>query len=283
MWSPVFTGGTGRSGTSITGKLIGAHHRYHMIPIEIRIITDPRGLCDLAAGRCSLSQFVRKLDERWWHRATATGQSRGLHKLMERSALDGALDQLATELESDGSAACRRFVHRILDPIANASGAEGWVEMTPPNALKAGELLRMFPDSRLVHSVRDGRDVAASVVEMTWGPDTFDEALEWWADSLREAAASVDDEVRDRVLVVAMEDLTHRDREAAFRRIVGFLDLDEDASMVDFFEQAVDPDRAHISRWTRGLTPDRRAEVDARYREIVAELNAAGLDGLRPQ
>ena len=35
----VFVGGTGRSGTTVVGRLVGAHERYHLIPFEARFQT----------------------------------------------------------------------------------------------------------------------------------------------------------------------------------------------------------------------------------------------------
>ena len=201
MAPPVFVGGTGRSGTTVTARLIGAHPHYHMIPIEVRFITDPRGLCDLAVGSCTLAQFEKSLDHRWWHRMIQDGSTRGLHKIMDRPLVDRGLARLRSELSGDPYAACGEFARSLLDKVAEKAGADGWVEMTPPNAIRAGELLRMFPDAKLVHSVRDGRNVAASVARMNWGPDTIGEALEWWAERLREAHESMDAETRQRVFL----------------------------------------------------------------------------------
>jgi len=40
---PIFVGGTGRSGTTVTAMALGSHPRIHMVPIEVRFIVDPGG------------------------------------------------------------------------------------------------------------------------------------------------------------------------------------------------------------------------------------------------
>ena len=46
--SPIFVAGTGRSGTSQLGDILGEHPQIHRIPIETHFIVDPGGLRDLA-------------------------------------------------------------------------------------------------------------------------------------------------------------------------------------------------------------------------------------------
>ena len=62
--------------------------------------------------------------------------------------------------------------------------------MTPSAALKGNTLYRMFPEMKLLHLVRDGRDVACSVLRMPWGPNDLDSALDWWARRLEQGFAA---------------------------------------------------------------------------------------------
>jgi hypothetical protein len=64
----VFVGGTGRSGTTVLGSLLGRHSRFFGVPIECRFHCNPKGLADVVGGRASVDEFVRKLRTYWWYR-----------------------------------------------------------------------------------------------------------------------------------------------------------------------------------------------------------------------
>ena len=92
----MFVGGTGRSGTTIAAKLLGAHPAYEMIPIEVKFISATGGLRDLAAGRTTVEAFEEQLLENWFDR----GPQKGLHLLMDRSAIEAELPALRRGLAS---------------------------------------------------------------------------------------------------------------------------------------------------------------------------------------
>jgi hypothetical protein len=187
---------------------------------------------------------------------------------------DRALRQLQQDLVVDRWAAGRAFTHRMLDPLAGAAGKPGWVEMTPANALRARELLRMFPDARVVHVTRDGRDVACSVVGRGWGPDDLDEALDWWAERYGKAVEAMAALPAGRGLTVSMEDLVARDRAGSFERLVRFLELDDAPAMREHFDTWVTEDRAHLQRWRTDVPVERRDAFDAHYARLATGLDA---------
>ncbi len=97
-------------------------------------------------------------------------------------------------------------------------------------------LLELFPEMRLVHSVRDGRDVACSVVPMRWGPTDIDEALDWWARKVEAGFAACDALPADRLLVMQMESLVEAERDREYARLLAFLGLEDDAAMREYFD-----------------------------------------------
>ena len=267
---PIFVGGTGRSGTTVTARILDAHPANHMVAKEVRFLSDDGGLCDLAAGRIGVGRFSKRVRELWFDR----GDGEGLQALMDRAAVEDALERLRRDVDVDPVAAAAAFTHRLLDPLAVAAGAQRWIEMTPGNVYVAPALLRIFPDMRLVHSVRDGRDVACSVARLTWGPDDLDEALDWWAAGLERAWKATEALPPDRLLVMRMEDLVANDREAAYRRLLAFAGLEDDPVMRSYFEDRATVERAHIGRWQTDVPPERRAAFDAHYRSLEAHLSA---------
>jgi hypothetical protein len=246
-----------------------------MLPIEVRFIVDPGGLCDLVSGNTDFGQFSEKLRSRWWHREQRDGSTRGLHKIIDTESMETALYELKTSLSSDPESA-RRFVHRMLDPVASASGASRWVEMTPPNVLRGTELLAIFPDMKLIHVARDGRNVACSVSPLGWGPTDHFSALEWWADRMIQAHRACQGLSRDHLLEIRMEELANGSSNV-IARLFDFVGETLDPSVLQFLQDRVKPERANVERWKTEVDPQIQADFERRYTELVARLADAGL------
>lgn len=269
---PIFVGGTGRSGTTITGRLLAAHPAYALVPFEVHFITNRGGLCDLATGRTTMRAFERRFTDRWFVRRTG----RGLHLFASRALVAQALRELCETFEHDGDLAIRRFVHRLFDPVAVDGGAEGWVEMTPNNGQVANTLLRIFPEGKLVHTVRDGRDVAASVARMDWGPSDPLLGMQWWGDRLKRAFEAAAGLPPDRVIVVQMEALFVRARDAELDRLLAWAAVPDHPDVRHFFDREVTAERSHGSRWRKDVPPEVLPGFLAAYEGIVADLRRMG-------
>jgi len=98
---PVFVGGTGRSGTTVTGRLVGALEGYVVIPIELRFHTDRGGLPDVLSYRVTHERFIERLQNEWFYRELPNGETRGLHKHVDRSDLDHAIDVFRDQIHED--------------------------------------------------------------------------------------------------------------------------------------------------------------------------------------
>jgi sulfotransferase family protein len=268
----VFVGGTGRSGTTVTGRLIASHPRYALVRVESKFISARGGLCDLALGATGIEVFEERILGRWF-RPPLEG---GLFRIMDEGTIRAALPALRANLAADPWRAAAAFAHALLDPIAFEAGAEAWVDMDPGNVYRGDELLRMFPRMRLVHSVRDGRDVVASVVPLHWGPSDPDEALEWWHEKLDRAFAATARVPAGRVLAIQMEDLVSRAREREYRRILDFLGLADDAAMRAYFDANVTEAKSHIGRWRKEVPAARLAEFERRHDSIAEEMARHG-------
>jgi len=79
-------------------------------------------------------------------------------------------------------------------------------ERTPWHVYHLPLIAEVYPDARFVHIVRDGRDVARSIVAQPWGPDNVREAAEEWRSSV-EAGRAAAPALGDRLVEVHYEDL----------------------------------------------------------------------------
>ncbi len=60
------------------------------------------------------------------------------------------------------------FLRLFMDEIAHLQGVERWAECTPAHLLHIAQIRRDFPGSRIIHIIRDGRDVALSLARQEW-------------------------------------------------------------------------------------------------------------------
>lgn len=282
---PVFIGGTGRSGTHAIASLLGRHSQLADVPIEARFHCNKRGMPDLLEGRITLRSYLGKLRGFWWHRVRVDGRPRGLYNLIRRADFDAALERFERDYGERPLDACRELFDDLLRrPVAERRGKPGLVEMSSHNVREAQTLLRLFPDARVIHALRDGRDSATSVTKKTWGPGNAVAGIDWWADRLRAIERGVRGEedgaayaiAGDRFRVVLLDDLVAGDREASYAGLLEFLGLDDEPGIREFFESEVTPEAAHLGRWRTELGPAGRARVRRRYERTVEALSHEG-------
>lgn len=273
---PVFVGGSARTGTHAMGRLIGADPSYHPVKVEARFHAARGGLCDVLNGKARFEGFAKRCREDWWKRGLR-GQT-GLQSILEREQLDAALEEFRTGLVNEPWEAGRRLVHALLDPSAARDGKPSWVEVTGGNIRSSPTLLRLFPDARFINMFRDGRAVVGGIINKTDMPDDPTVALNHWEARVRSADQAMRTLPPGTVMVMPLDDLTALDREGAFRRLVEFLELEEDGPMRAYFDEHISGDRAHVGRWRERMPPPEARRVDRRYRKVVRQLRREGVE-----
>ncbi|MGH2990084.1 MAG: sulfotransferase [Solirubrobacterales bacterium] len=270
----LFVGGTGRSGTHVVAKLIGRLSRYEKIGNEVRFHCDPGGFPDLLSGAVTPQEFVSKLRGTWWRRVQ-TLQVRGLHRTVPKRRFEAAVAEFESRCEADPVDACRGLFFALLGPIAERAGKPGLVEMSCDTVAQGPALLRIFPEARFVHSVRDGRDAASSRVAKGRGvvfPRNPEQGIEWWEGRLRRIDDAVEEIPPDRLTVVSLDELVYGDREGTYRHLLDYLEADDELEMRSYFETKMSPERAHRERWREGLSADEQEDYVRRYAEALERL-----------
>jgi Sulfotransferase family len=120
---------------------------------------------------------------------------------------------------------------------AQSRGKPLFADKTPKNVLDIPVLADFFSDSRFVHIIRDGRDVALSLVEQRFGPASLSDAAMFWkrrVEQGRRAGLALDPR---RYTEVRYEDLVaHPDD--TLRSLCEFLGLEYETDMLSFHEHA---------------------------------------------
>ena len=296
---PVFVGGTGRSGTTVMGDLLGSHeHIRTSVPIEIKFLANKSGLLQLVFGRDTPSnqpkisifnlraQRIRRISEKvkfakiqvefldriwnsWWDIDAPPPHGRGLQSGISKERLEFLINRLISNLRINRVWAARRFMRDFISSQADHAGQKYWVETTPLNIAQARRILKLFPDALFINMVRDPRDVIASLLTKNWGPTTPLEGLEWIEKRLRDAHEALGHIPANQKITIALEDLAINNRLQSYQALLKFLNLGDDAGMKEFFETHLSAEAAMSGRWKQEIaTP----EFLAGYAELEKRL-----------
>src|SRR3954464_15852129 len=167
----IFNVGSRRSGTFWLQRIVTAHPDVSAVGSETHLF----------------SHGIAPLAERFHH--AALGSAQGGTTFIERGVL---LDSL------------RDFCDTVFGPRLEP-GRERLAERTPLHALHTGLIRDIYPDGRIVHIIRDGRDVVRSLVAQQWGPASVAAAAHEWRAAIEAARAGADGS--ERYLELRYEDL----------------------------------------------------------------------------
>jgi hypothetical protein len=198
--SPIFIVGCPRSGTSLLRNLLRAHPRLtfpeesHFIPAFYRAYGDPEN-----------EREARALAAR----ILAASRVKAWGLTLDPSAFAG-----------DRSFA--RVAARIYEAWAEKQQKPRWGDKTPGYVLEIPLLLKLFPGAKILHIVRDGRDVALSWLRYGIGPRNLYTAARMWSDMVRAGRRAGAVLAPERCLEVRYETLL-AEPAAVMREVCAFL------------------------------------------------------------
>src|ERR671915_2561049 len=198
----------------------------------------------------------------------------------------------------DAGSAIRAF----FELYAERQGKPRWGDKTPRYVSRMRAIQKALPEARFVHVIRDGRDVALSVLDRTVKDLTVAAVAGRWKEKVSKARR---DAPRLRhYLEVRYEDLI-LEPEATLRQICEFIQLDWDEAMLDYHERSAErlaemqrelpdqdgktklsverrmathaktrepPDPDRVARWRTQMSDEDRAEFEEAAGELLAEI-----------
>lgn len=251
---PVFIGGCERSGTTLLGAMLGGHPSYVCVP-EMQFKFDLLRLSSNGGGE--------KMDK--------ASSLRALYKRSSFRIWDLPIELGSLPHESVSYRECINWLVTAYGEKVAKPTPTVWIDHTPKNARYAATLFQAFPDASMIHIVRDGRAVAASVLPLDWGPNEIEPAARFWAERLA-YGLTAESRWPDKVVRVHYEDLVQAP-EPTLQKLCAAIDLEYYPAMsqaagfqVPYYTarqhaligQA--PDRSRIQGWERQLTP-RQVEI----------------------
>lgn len=278
-----FVVGATRSGTTLLRLMLDAHP-------EIAIPSETHFIPELISARekhgASREQMLELLTShrRWGDFTIEPGE------LAERWA---QIEPLS------GPEAVRAFFHLYADKQGK-HGAR-WGDKTPGYVKSMREIQDYLPEARFIHLIRDGRDVALSVLKQSWGPQSIEAAAEKWRSRVNRGRSQAP--YLGYYIEVKFEDLV-LETERELRRICEFIEVPFDERMLGYHltaeqrlqEKARALPRVHgeaqsaekrlashaktfeppnpemIGTWRQRMSPADRAAYEALAGDLLAEL-----------
>ncbi len=156
----------------------------------------------------------------------------------------------------------KRTLSNIFDELfctyteKHSPGSKIWGDKTPMNTLYLDWIGTVFPRSKFIHIIRDGRDVASSYLKME-RYDTILEAANRWINSI-ESAQSFGSKIKENYIEIRYEELVTKPEEV-IKYTCDFLDIDYDSKMLDHTKQVKklgDTDKEHHSNLSKPISSD---------------------------
>lgn len=330
---PIFIGGTGSDGAAALAAALSEHDDLEATtPVRFGVISDAGGIVDAL----QLGESMRKTSKTpWWDRLLAErqpafnpepmmGEERTppeeLVELLHRQFLPDPLLKPVGHRSSELSAALieeasERYLATFWDNPPGASinlihdlvrpthgeredrPARRWIDASRLGAVRAPNLVELFPEATVVHIIRDGRDVALRFMEIStgsafvgapvssipiepdkeWNQPAFERGLSLWERRLISAAGGVSRLPAERTITVKLRELMGPGGAEVMRSVLRRVEVDEDDLVLDALPSFISRETLHEGRAELLAPPQHRARIAAAYHEVLARLDDLGV------
>jgi sulfotransferase family protein len=253
-----FVVGVSRSGTTLLRLMLDAHPQL-TIPPETHFVPKVVNVCERLTAEGASTAEVRE-------------QALAAMTTHPRWGDFGLADQVVRSLmEQHDPLTAGDAIRAFYEAYAAEVGKPRWGDKSPPYTWKALRIQRALPEAFFIHIIRDGRDVALSLSEVSWGPDDVSLAAEKWVTEVRRARKRARGLARGTYMELRFEDLV-ADPEPLLRRIARFVDLPWDDAMLNYHRQAEERMSREMARTLKPLGGGTiTAEERTRQHELVSQ------------
>jgi hypothetical protein len=210
-----FVVGVRRSGTTLLRLMLDAHPEL-AIPPETHFVPD---LIEAAGEQGTSPQRLAEMvvtHPRWGDFHLDAGELRDRFQALEQPTPGAVLRAFYTL-------------------YAEREGKSRWGEKTPGYVRYMQTIERVLPEARFIHLIRDGRDVALSILSQDMGIDRVAKAAKNWKNLIERARDQAHD--LNHYLEVRYEDLV-LETEPTLRRVCEFCELPWDPAVLEYHERA---------------------------------------------
>lgn len=231
----IFILGAPRSGTTFLASLLDL--TYFGKPVETHFITKYYKLLNNYGDISQKTNFNKLLSDILSERA------------VQQWKLNLDIDKFYTEL--DGNYSFSNIADKLCLNRNSRLGLSAWGDKTP-HYLKDFEILyELFPDAKFMYIVRDGRDVALSLLLKNWGPNNIYACARYWKQLNIEREAFKELEKKGQLISLSYENLLD-DIENNVTRIYEF--LEQEVSDAEIKKICAPVKKGNYNKWKKKLS-----------------------------
>jgi len=232
---PVFILGAPRSGTTFLASLL--EKTVYGAPFETHFISKYYHLLENYGDLTDYKKFNKLVTD----------------ILTERAVMqwDLYLDNKSFFKELGNNISFSSITDQLCLKAAVKKGYKSWGDKTPGYVGEFDIIKSLFPDSKYIYIVRDGRDVALSLLLKDWGPNNIYYCAEYWAELNKDSTQLLELAANGQLYFLTYEDLLDNVK-THIEKIYKFLDMKYSQKDIDELSQTVQ--KGNYNKWKQKMS-----------------------------
>lgn len=278
MDTPVFIVGCDRSGTTLLSLILSQAPDLH-VTLESGFIPD------LYENRHDYGDFSSAKNRWYFLRDLQTTYATSKTIAFDIFELDD--EDAESELQKAASTDYAGAIDALFSKTARNHGKARWGNKTPKYVLHIPLLNKLFPEAKIIHIVRDPRDVAASIMKAGWTTNIKEAAI-YWNERVRAGLEGrvLGDDIYYELKYESLLQLPQNEVSAVcdwlgidFKESIIHQYKDDDSrdsitkheNLFDLIGKPIDASRAYA--WKKSMSKSDIAEIEDVNRELINELD----------
>ena len=157
------------------------------------------------------------------------------------------------------------FLHNCFQASLAQSNKDVFVEDNTWSLLYATDLLSLVPGGKILHIIRDPRDVVSSLMQQRWAPSDIDQILVWYKCIMNVWKEQKSNLKKNQFLEIRLEDITSNTVDT-IKNACTFLGLDYEEAMTQ-----LDVSKSNSGRYKTELSSKELMKVERALEGVIKE------------
>ena len=218
---PIFIVGCPRSGTTILAAILNAHP-------EIATATETHFFNYISKQK---KYNWKNFTEKYFEMLLDESRIVDFFTLTKISKEDLRARFRALKLSSDSEQNKKEVFSLLIEALVEKKGKKLFCEKTPQHLQNVEEIIKLYPQAKIINLIRDGRDAVNSLVKMPWRPDGLLNNSRFWQTYIKigqNLEAKLD---KQSFVTVKYEDLL-REPQEIIKKLCDFIGVEFIDSMI---------------------------------------------------